>query len=175
MHGRSLHNLGFCQHVKHVCAGMTSSCSHRCWVPRSWKLNLTVALHTSGSPPVWSKACAASSSNPPMGSLLWTLCTAAATTLCALTSSTRCCPLPQAETVSYTALHHGLAAWLACERARHCSFIKVTNSLFAVDSVYGRSDDAVRFDSFWKVLPIFPSKNEPVSFFHRLSLYLADL
>ena len=34
-----------------------------------------------------------------------------------------------------------------------CFFIEPANGFFAVDSVYGRTDDAVRFDFFNKVRP----------------------
>ncbi len=35
-----------------------------------------------------------------------------------------------------------------------CFFIEPANGFFAVDSVYGRSDDAKRFDFFNKVRPL---------------------
>ena len=37
-----------------------------------------------------------------------------------------------------------------------CFFVEPANGFFAVDSVYGRSDDAMRFDFFSKVAIITP-------------------
>ena len=38
-----------------------------------------------------------------------------------------------------------------------CFFIEPANGFFAVDSVYGRNDDAMRFDFFNKVRSLAPS------------------
>ena len=47
-----------------------------------------------------------------------------------------------------------------------CFFIEPANGFFAVDSVYGRADDAKRFDFFNKVRPALPYDAETLC--HRL-------
>jgi len=51
-----------------------------------------------------------------------------------------------------------------------CFFIEPANGFFAVDSVYGRSDDAVRFDFFNKVLPSTTSRD---SLIHSTSSWIS--